>query len=238
MATGQLLTPSNIAIVPISTDKAPIVGSRAVGFTCDFSVNNVWMADLSQQFQQKQIDNVQTVFIDNSSNPQIVTFLCPITGQTITCPPNAQGTFPVISGDPPQFTITSIGSTVKVKFILLNVKLAYQIWNSGQANTYTNLGFLNVAVNGQMTPVSRSVVSVQNVSTQLMPANPNRKYMLIFSPIALWINFIGGAAAVNGADSFPIVAGGIYETGQYCSVDQINYFSSAVAGSEIAAIEG
>lgn len=90
------------------------------------------------------------------------------------------------------------------------------------------------------TPTSRSLVTVATTSTQLMAANASRKYFKIAAPQTqgVWLNFIGGTAAPNGADSYFLGAAQIWETStpNYVTQAKISYYSTA-ASLEIAAEE-
>lgn len=90
------------------------------------------------------------------------------------------------------------------------------------------------------TPTSRSLVTVATTSTQLMAANAARKYFKIAAPQTqgIWLNFIGGAAAPNGTDSYFLGQGQIWETStpEYVTQGKISYYSTA-ASLQIAAEE-
>jgi hypothetical protein len=66
-------------------------------------------------------------------------------------------------------------------------------------------------------PVSRTASIAAGQSTQLFPVNASRHYLAFQVPAAgsLWINFVGGAASVNGTDCVLLPAGTIYESGTY-----------------------
>lgn len=84
---------------------------------------------------------------------------------------------------------------------------------------------------------SRSTTSVANASTSLMPANAVRQAMKIQAPAGadLWVNELGGTAAVNGGDCFSIPAGSLYEP-HVASRSAVTYLCAA-AGLPIVASE-
>lgn len=107
-------------------------------------------------------------------------------------------------------------------------------------NTVISAGLLAVQTTpSRGNPTSRSTITVA-ASTPLMIANAARKYILIKAPETadIWINPIGGAAAVSGADCFKIPAGATYESdANYVWTGAINYFCASAA-LQLNALEG
>ena len=86
--------------------------------------------------------------------------------------------------------------------------------------------------------MSRSAMVPAAQSTQLFPPNAARHMLVFQAPLgsALWVNFLGGVAAPNGADCVQLAAGTLYESGQFVTRGAVTvYTNSAVS---ISAWEG
>lgn len=116
----------------------PKEGPKALQTNLDFTVQGVYNVDLLLQQQRKQLSVIQTIYIDNSNGANPVTIVVRGTGQNIICPPKAQGFFPALVANPPQFTITSAGAIVNIAFI--NVPVPAAVWSSLQNGFPTAAG--------------------------------------------------------------------------------------------------
>ena len=86
-------------------------------------------------------------------------------------------------------------------------------------------------------PLSRSASVSAQTSTLLFPANNIRRYFAFQAPqsTAIWVNFLGGTAAPNGADCAYFPAGAFYESGQWVNRGSITVY--AAVGTVVAAWE-
>lgn len=183
--------------------------------------------DLTNAQTSGVIDQIQSIYIDNSGNLQPVTVGCSLTNQTVTCPPQSQGFFPLLIAMPPKITFTSTGAVI-VPVWLINVPMPVGAWSA-----------VSMGGNPTVTLTSRSTVSPNPASSQqLMAANRLRRYVIIKAPETadLWINPFGGVAGVGLADCFKIIMGGQYETNSLAWSAQINYFTTAT-GAVVSAAE-
>ena len=212
----------------------PAEGPRVVPFEIPFDTGpGPYWIDLTLSMQQKRITAVQSVWVDNSLNSAPVQIQAQGIGQTIIVPPNAQGYVPILAPQTaPKFTISSSGN-VNVPLIFLNVPVPSAVWN-----TVSDQGGATGGI-AQITPTSRSVVTVAATSTQLMAANSSRKYLLIQAPqsAGVWLNFNGGVASVGGTDCFYLAPGQPYESGAGAVVKAINYYC-ATGSLALNALEG
>ena len=85
---------------------------------------------------------------------------------------------------------------------------------------------------GQMSPivgplVSRTITVAAGTSTTLFTANATRHYLSFQAPqsTGIWVNRVGGTAAVNGADCAYFSAGALFESGNYVSSGAITVYS-------------
>lgn len=123
---------------PVQIDTDPPEGSRAVAATVVWSqvrLTNpgyVTQINLLSQYQSGQFTTIQSVWVDNLSNPwPIILAVAETTGQRIYVPGNAQGLYPLIVPQAPIFTVT----------LLLSLNAGFTL--AGVAPV-TNFSFLNV----------------------------------------------------------------------------------------------
>jgi len=198
---------------PVSNGYAPAGGPRALPITLDFTAVASISTDLVQEIEAGVINMVQSIYVDNSANPNALTIIFDQTQQKLVVPANAQGIFPVITPkDAPRFVAsTNAGAVVGV--ILLNVPMPL---------TQTGPVTLQVAnINPIVTNMTdrSGNIAVGGASQQLAAANAVRRRILVENPStaaeSLFINF-GAAASVNGAatpDSIEITPGGYFDSG-------------------------
>ena len=101
--------------------------------------------------------------------------------------------------------------------------------------TVVNSGISAVPVGGS--PLSRSLNLVAQTSTLVFPVNGSRRYFAFQAPqgTAVWVNFLGGLAAPNGADCAYFSAGAFYESGQWVNRGAITMY--APVGTAVSAWE-
>ena len=85
---------------------------------------------------------------------------------------------------------------------------------------------------GQVSPiatplVSRTITVAAATSTTLFTSNAARHYLSFQAPqsTGIWVNRVGGTAAVNGADCAYFPAGALFESGNYVSNGAITVYS-------------
>lgn len=113
-----------------SNGYAPKQGPKVVPINLAFSVSTLVVnVDLLIENTDGDIDFVQSIYIDNKDNAAPLEVLIPITGQRITCPSAAQGTFPIYGVDQFQATFTCIGEN-SAKVHLCNFPQPYSVWTT------------------------------------------------------------------------------------------------------------
>jgi hypothetical protein len=69
--------------------------------------NTQYTLDPTQSNQLLEMQNIQSVFIDNSQTTGTTLITVATTGHTVRVPPLSQGFFPLIAGDRPVIVITN-----------------------------------------------------------------------------------------------------------------------------------
>jgi hypothetical protein len=110
---------------------APEKGPRVIKAAIDFSVLNPYPFDLSIAQETDQLEFVQSIYVDNSLNPNALTITIRHgTQQVLTWPAFSQGFLPAMSPNPPKFNAATVGTPI-VNIWLLNVPMPAMIWQSG-----------------------------------------------------------------------------------------------------------
>lgn len=240
---------------PIFNALIPREGPRMVPFTISFPDLPEFEIDLTITVQQKRISVIQTVFIDTSACDQPVRLSVFGTLETIHAAPGSQGYYPLLVPDTPKFTISSSSSEPCI-LIFLNVPVPASVWNSGTTAAASQViiqgplagaapatgdePVLITQAGGVTTWTSHSAATANPAaSTELLPAvGAGTRYIaFIKAPESddLWVNRIGGSAAINGLDCFKIPASAVYITqpGESCS-EQWNYFCATTGANYTA----
>lgn len=127
----------------------PPEGPKAIYTSLDFTTLNTNIVDFTLAVSQGKITAIQSIWVDNSSNPQPLQITVQGTQQVITCPAGAQGTFPVIAANRPKFTCVTNGTLV-VNIIWLNVPIPANLWypNQGSASVASAAVAHSIATGG------------------------------------------------------------------------------------------
>jgi hypothetical protein len=112
-ANGQL------SAHPLDIGKVPKSGAHAVSVAYNFTTQASFNTDLTSLAQQGKLTNVQTVYVDNTSNNEPVIVLSIVTNQSISVPAGVQGYYTMLVSSAMQFTVSSTGNgtTVQVQYI-------------------------------------------------------------------------------------------------------------------------
>jgi hypothetical protein len=217
--TTNLLVPPNAATHCVKTGFTATASPFLIDFQA-FSLNNYPF-------------NPQGVYADNTAGSGPLTLTVQGLGFTMTIPAGQMVPFNFPS--PQNVVISAVG--------LGNVNLYwtdYPLVNangSGGSSVFVTGG--EIGISGT-TPVDASVEStVANTSEPLLPANANRKYIMIQAPqtAGLWLNFAGGTAGPDLSGCIFLPQGNAYESTNIVNLNAINYFCST-ANLVIAVLEG
>lgn len=209
--------------------------------------------------QQLNLDNasmgistVQAVFFDNSKNASPTTLQVNGTSQAITFPPQSQGFMPLLlSGDTGVNVSVTTAGTVPVPITFLNTNDAGSVIYSSQGNVIVG----TTVVSGTVTALSPTGVetakngniAVGGTAVQIVPANANRKSIIIQNPTdetgqniaareSLFINF-GAAGGVNDGIAIELQPGGMFIMGDGGISTQAIYANAATAAHRFIAWE-
>ena len=180
--------------LPVPCGKQPDckLGRRAIHVLIDFSLGTDYQLDLSQVQSQGALDSVQTLYIDNSKNAEILTTIMGLTLQEIDIPPGAQAYIPVLQGNPPILRFNVAAGTPVVNIQLLNFFIPPCVWytNGMPVTDLTLLGVIaNGGVNVNATPVTligitdgSGTIAAAGVPQVLFAAMANRKKWILSNP--------------------------------------------------------
>lgn len=130
---------------PLFNGQAP-KQPKALPLVFNFVAQQVYNVDLSVQQAFNTIDLVQSLFIDNSTGTAPIVVTCPVTRQSIQCPPKSQGYFAFLQTIPIQFTVASNGGQTAAIIELLNFPVASLVWSIGSAAfSFNGAGALQVS---------------------------------------------------------------------------------------------
>jgi len=111
----------------------PPEGPKSIYIAIDFTVAATAFIDFTLATMGAKITAIQSLWFDNSNNSESVEIDVQGTGQVITVPAGAQGTFPVIAANRPKFNVASPGNVI-VRTCWLNVPLPANLWFPLAAN--------------------------------------------------------------------------------------------------------
>jgi hypothetical protein len=217
-AAGGSGTP-NLVPKPVSNFAVPSakIGPRAVCVPLDFSAETAYTITLAGLINAGFIGGVQSVFVDNSANPDSLTITTQ-QGQALVVPAASQAYLPLITTTPPDISFTSTGGAL-VTVQLLNVPMPAAVWPVQSVTVIDVTG--TVAISGGTVDIGGTVdvagtVAVSGGTVGLADG-------VIFT----------GAATSTGVMSFsaPGPASGVIDTEGYAAVSV--QITAAPAGLDI-----
>lgn len=185
-------------------------GPKYLPIDLDFTDVTFIDVNLFNENTNGAIDFVQSLYIDNASNPDALVIVMNVTGQRLVIPPYSQGTYPCLASTPLQFRVSTTQGALNCMVGCLNVPMPFAAWFSQFA------GPLNVATPPYVGAyIDRSgSVAIANTPQVLAAANPTRKQIIIRNPAinneSLFINF--GAAPDPNVDALEITVGSEYNS--------------------------
>ena len=211
-------------------DYTPKQGNRELAITYDFSATASYLDDLLPELSSHQIEFVQSVFIDNSLNPNPLTIqFAQGPQQPIVAPAQSQGIYPVLMGGDIRYQIsTTPSAALLVKLIFSNVKREFKTWGP-------------ISVTGNLTvPVvayTKRSAAITGVAQVLMAANGARKAMIIEAPSANAASiFVALDGGVPSGTCYEIMPGG--NLPDYFAVTQAAINIIGTVGDNVIAFEG
>lgn len=217
----------------------------------DFSTVTEIEIDFSDIINKGLLDYVSTVFINNRSNSQDITFICEGTNMNLIFPAGYVGLLPLLVPNPAKIKAiaSAVGFTITAHFTNLPM-FPFMVPGPNSVDQNVNIaeiGGVAVTTPLAVTPTApiggaytdRSIASLSGASENLMAANANRRSLTInninaANPIA--VNLTGGAAALNTAGSITLLAGASLVFDQFPPSGAITVIGTALDG--VTAYEG
>lgn len=124
----------------------PKDGPRVIPITVDFTTQQTWMLDLTQQTALKIVGYIQCVFVDNSQNGETISIQTQTVRQTVVIPPYSQAFVPLLLVDGPVVNLSSAGG-IPIMLHFLNVPMPLEVWSVRVAPvfSFTDNGYLQVS---------------------------------------------------------------------------------------------
>lgn len=210
--SARTVNPGSQNTFPVFNGYAPAQGPKALPVRLDFTLDTEITVDFTSAEESNGISFIQSVWVDNSANPNALILTFDITGQRIVVPATAQSVFPVIATLKSKCVATTTpGANIVANAIFMNVPMASELWGPVTVNVAAvNL----VPIIGAFTDRS-GVIAAAGVSQIAIPLNNFRKRFFIQNPTtqieSLFVNFTA-AATIGGANSMELVPGGSYDS--------------------------
>lgn len=197
----------------------------------------------------KGMQDIQSVFMDNADNANVLFLFFPETNQRLACPAFSQAIFPVFFGGMNLNFIASISAAnADVTLQFTNTQEQPAIW---VANTIG--GTIPVSGTVLIQPVPSAPVNqsraqaVPNASEQLVAANGARKRLIIQNPSTpagqgvgaaeyAWFS-MGGACVPNALGVFELPPGSSYDSAAGPCPTSAIFMSAATAGHRLTCEE-
>lgn len=107
----------------------PCGDSKSIRFDMDFAATDSFEIDFTLSIQQKQIDSLQSVFIDNTQNASDFSVVTGALGQRLTVPAGGMAYLPIIAPNPAKLTCTaSAGGSNLTTMIVNNFPTPTIVW--------------------------------------------------------------------------------------------------------------
>jgi hypothetical protein len=180
---------------------APDEGPKALSVLVDFSSIARQNIDLLLENTTAQLQYVQSLYCDNTRNPNPIVIVVKVTQQRIVIPGGGGQILALFSPDQTQIEISStVLNGAVTQLIFLNVPLAPASWSSG---AYGSFGPLPVGIDRSGT------IASGGVAQQLAPANPNRLTLTgqNISANPLGFSETGAAPVIGNAGTFTVAPG-------------------------------
>lgn len=198
---------------------------KAMPVKFELTANTPQEMNFEIPISRKVIDQVQSVYIDNSANDVPFVLVSRNTFQSISAPARSQGWYPLLCGNPP-ILVASATQPIDVDCIFINVPMPVGNWNAetsaskGGANGVTCTDFSAVVAGNQL----------------VVPANANRKFLMVCcNTAAIGINYVGTDASPGTPGTIDMIAAEKWESGPSVPTGALYVFGT---GALVTIIEG
>lgn len=128
----MIIEQNALADVPVQNQVLPKGGPKAVPISLNFGTTGNAAYSLNAQNMQAlgKFSNMQTIYVDNSGNTQLLTITMGGSGQKVKVKAGYQGYYAVLSGNPltVDFSVPATNATDTTNVFLLNFPLAPYAW--------------------------------------------------------------------------------------------------------------
>ena len=129
----MVIRQESLADVPVQNQVLPKGGPKAVPVSLDFGAANgqaEWILDAQNMQALGRFSNLQTIWVDNSLNTQLLTITMGGSGQVLKVQPGKQGYYPVLSANPIYvvFSVPATNGTDATVIMLLNFPCPFAEW--------------------------------------------------------------------------------------------------------------
>lgn len=121
---------ANLAFTPIAFGVPNEDNTHAKGVNSgplNWAAASNYTLDPTQSNQMIEMQNIQSVFIDNNNTGTLVITVAG-TGHTLRIPPKSQAFMPLIAGDRPVISFTNTGGVGQSQVWLLNIPALGVVW--------------------------------------------------------------------------------------------------------------
>lgn len=140
-SASQTLASRTAGVFAVGYGYYPEENSRSITAQYNWAAQSGYAEDLGLAVAMGVESSIQSVFIDNSLNPQPVVITVAGTGQVVNCAPYSMGVFPLFLTGMPSFNIVTIGANgvpaivaATTRCYFLNFPISPTVWgtNPGQ----------------------------------------------------------------------------------------------------------
>lgn len=118
----------NLAAQPIAFD-VPCSGAKAVNSgPLDWTAATTYILDVTQNNQLLDMQNIQSIYVDNLASSGALNILVAGTGQTLQIPAGKHGYLQLLCSDRPIFQFTNTSGNGTSNIWLMNIPVASFIW--------------------------------------------------------------------------------------------------------------
>jgi hypothetical protein len=234
-------TNSQLPISQVLLGSPACEGRKSITTIIDFSIGLSFQLDLSAiQTQQKWINSVQTLYVDNSHNASAIDIVMGVSLQHITIPAGAQAYMPILQPNPPVLNFTNT-LPVTVKIQILNFFVPPIVWGAGGVTQEVSDPILDATVSNNRvntTSLPTTLTGVTDASgtitaggtaQQVLAANASRNRFIIANPDTatdtLYMSFGSGASG-----EIPLQPGMIWDESGSSIVGEAIFLKGATTG--------
>jgi hypothetical protein len=191
---------------------APAIGPVGLPVTLNFPDRTATFdLDFTKTIQDRDIDIIQSVWVDNADNPNKLIIQCDQTQQRLVIPAFAQQSLPIICPQDPRLNVSCDGNQVfagKVQLIFQNIPVPIASWGPIDV-TLNNVTVSQKPLGSNFTA---STGNTGGASVVALAANVNATRRIIANPAnnaeTLYLQF-GGVA---DASALPLLPGEKFDT--------------------------